>query len=235
MGSIIDDRGFNQGFVLTKSTHVRMSRRADWMINKMDLSKDADILEIGCGTGEIAFWIAEKTGKRVIGTDLCVPFIEGAKKNYVLDNLKYDVLDFNKIDHFKEQRFDYIIGNGILHHLYYHLDTALANLRLLLKEGGTIIFMEPNIYNPYCALIFNIPILRKKANLEPDEMAFSASFIKKKLAQAGFASTKVEYLDFLLPGIPDVLIKPSIQIGNIIEKIPVVKMTAQSIFIESKK
>jgi SAM-dependent methyltransferase len=235
MGSIKDDRGFNQGFVLTNSTEVRMKRRADWILERMDLSKDVDILEIGCGTGEISYWIAEKSGKRVLGTDLCVPFIEDAKKKYVLNNLSYDVLDFNKIEHFQNRRFDYIIGNGILHHLYYNLDTALINMRNLLKEGGSIIFMEPNIYNPYCALIFNIPALRKSAHLEPDEMAFSAGFITKKLKNAKFSSVKVDYLDFLLPGIPDAMIKPSIVIGNVLEKIPGLKMVSQSIFIVATK
>jgi 2-polyprenyl-3-methyl-5-hydroxy-6-metoxy-1,4-benzoquinol methylase len=235
MSSIKDDRGFNQGFTLTKATEIRMQRRADWMMNRMSAGKDADILEIGCGTGEIAYWIAEQSGKRVLGTDLCVPFIEDAKKKYVLPNLQYDVLNFNQLEDFKDRRFDYIIGNGILHHLYYHLDEALVNLRLLLKDGGSIIFMEPNIYNPYCALIFNIPVLRKKASLEPDEMAFSASFIQKKLKKAGFSTAEVDYLDFLLPGIPEFMIKPSIAVGSVVEKIPVLNKISQSIFIVAKK
>jgi 2-polyprenyl-3-methyl-5-hydroxy-6-metoxy-1,4-benzoquinol methylase len=227
--NIKDDRGFNQGFKLVKSTEVRMRRRADWMIADMVADTNKSVLEIGCGTGEVSFWIAEKTGMQVLATDLCVPFIEQAKKNLQLPNLQFEVLDFNKPEQVKNRTFDYIIGNGILHHLYFHLDDALLTLKSLLKKDGKIIFMEPNIYNPYCAVIFNYA--RKWAKLEPDEMAFSKPFIIHKLTEAGFTKSKVEYKDFLLPGIPEALIKPSIIIGYAVEKIPLLKCVSQSIYI----
>lgn len=235
MASIIDDRGFNQGFELVKSTEVRMRRRADWMTAAMQNDKAKCVLEIGCGTGEVSFWIAEKTKHRVLGTDLCVPFIENAKKNLVLPNLQFEVLDFNNPTQIKGRKFDYIIGNGILHHLYYHLDSALVTLQNLLDDGGKIIFMEPNIYNPYVYCIFSFPFLRKLTHLEPDEMAFSKSFITKKLQQADYKNIKVEYKDFLLPGIPDFLITPSVVIGDVLEKIPLIKNVSQSIFISAEK
>lgn len=227
--NIKDDRGFNQGFKLVKSTEVRMRRRADWMIADMIVDPQKQVLEIGCGTGEVSFWIAQKTGMQVLATDLCVPFIDQAKKNLQLPNLQFEVLDFNKPEQVKGRTFDFIIGNGILHHLYHHLDDALITLKNLLKKNGKIIFMEPNIYNPYCAVIFNFA--RKWAHLEPEEMAFSKSFITQKLKSAGFTNIKVEYKDFLLPGIPEALVKPSIIIGDVVEKIPLLKCVSQSIYI----
>lgn len=229
MASIKDDRGFNQGFELVKSTEVRMRRRADWFLSEMDAASPKNVLEIGCGTGEVSFWIAEKSKHRVLGTDLCVPFIEEAEKKFHLPNLSFEVLDFNQPEQIHGRKFDYIIGNGILHHLYYHLDDALITLRNLLSENGKIIFMEPNIYNPYCAFIFNYA--RNRAHLEPDEMAFSKTFITEKLSKAGYKNIQVTYKDFLLPGIPSFLIAPSIAIGNVLEEIPVVKMVSQSLFI----
>ncbi len=228
-----DDRGYNQGWADSYSTRVRAERRCDALIASMQVEPGRNILEIGCGTGDIAFMLAQKTNMQVLGTDLCVPFIEEAKKEFIHPTLRYDILDFNKIDEFKENRFDYIVGNGILHHLYYHLDEALVNLRLLLKPGGKIIFWEPNLYNPYIYLIFSFQGLRKKAALEPDEMAFSKPFIEAKLKKAGFSEIQVSYRDFLLPGIPDALIKPSVVIGNVLEKIPLINKVSQSIFIEA--
>ena len=175
MASIKDDRGYNQGFRMVKSTEVRMRRRADLILSEMHSAEGKSVLEIGCGTGEVAFWMAEKTVANVLGTDFCVPFIEEAKKNFHLENLRYEVLDFNNADHFKGEKFDYIVGNGILHHLYHHIEKALHNMRSLLKDNGKIIFLEPNYHNPYVFMIFSHPLLRKKANLEPDEMAFSKS------------------------------------------------------------
>ena len=230
-----DDRGFNQGYELVKSTEIRLRRRAKWMIDEMSTTSPKTILEIGCGRGEVSYWIAQQTPHYVLGTDLCVPFIDGAKKDFILPNLAYEVLDFNKPEHIQNRKFDYIIGNGILHHLYYHLPAALTTLRSLLNDAGKIIFMEPNIYNPFCTLIFKVPYLRVKAHLEPDEMAFSKGFITSELEKVGFVNIDVTYKDFLLPGIPEAAISPSIAIGNVLEKIPLVKMVSQSIFIVAQR
>lgn len=233
MKSITDDKGYNQVWADSRSTRIRAERRCDYMIAQMRGDSSGSVMEIGCGTGKNSFLLAQKTGMKVLGTDICVPFIEDARKNYSLPNLQFDVLDFNKADQFKGQKFNYIIGNGILHHLYYHLDEAIANIRKLLADNGRIIFLEPNIYNPYCAVIFNVA--RKWAKLEPDEMAFSKSFISKKLKDGNFKNIKVEYKDFLLPGIPEVLIQPSIVAGDILEKIPLLKRVSQSIYITAEK
>ncbi|MCW5908707.1 MAG: class I SAM-dependent methyltransferase [Chitinophagales bacterium] len=233
MASIKDDRGFNQGFELVKSTEVRMRRRAEWMASEMQQHENATLLEIGCGTGEVSYWLAQQTKAQVLGTDLCVPFIEDARKKFVLPNLQYEVLDFNNPEQVKGRKFDYIVGNGILHHLYYKLPAALTTLHELLHQNGKIVFLEPNIYNPYCAVIFNIA--RNWANLEPDEMAFSKSYITRLLKGAGFGNIQVDYKDFLLPGIPDFLIQPSITVGDVLEKIPVVNKVSQSLFIRAEK
>jgi 2-polyprenyl-3-methyl-5-hydroxy-6-metoxy-1,4-benzoquinol methylase len=235
MAHIKDDRGFNQIWKESKSTLVRKKRRADWFQNEMNSDFSQLVLEIGCGTGEVSYWIAENTKLNVLGTDLCVPFIAEANSKYQLPNLNFEVLDFNNPDQVKDRKFDYIIGNGILHHLYYNLPAALLTIKNLLTENGKMIFMEPNVYNPYCAMIFNVPFLRKMTNLEPDEMAFSKQFIIQKLREVGFNKIKVDYKDFLLPGVPEFMIKPSIVIGDILEKLPIVNKISQSIFIVAEK
>jgi 2-polyprenyl-3-methyl-5-hydroxy-6-metoxy-1,4-benzoquinol methylase len=232
MASIKDDRGYNQGFKLVQSTVVRMQRRTDLILSEMNPAPNRTVLEIGCGTGEVSYWLASKSPLNILGTDICVPFIETAQKKYQRENLKFEVLDFNSPDQINGRRFDYIIGNGILHHLYYNLDQALVTIRGLLNRGGKMIFMEPNIYNPYCAIIFNFT--RQLASLEPDEMAFSRRYISKKLKEAGYSMVSVSYRDFLVPGVPSFMIKPSIFIGDLIERMPLVNALAQSLFIVAR-
>jgi hypothetical protein len=69
--------------------------------------------------------------------------------------------------------------------------------------------------------------------LEPDEMAFSKRHVSRLLATAGYQNIQVEYKDFLLPGIPDVFIAPSIAVGAVVERIPLLRMLSQSIFISA--
>ncbi|RYY56472.1 MAG: class I SAM-dependent methyltransferase [Chitinophagaceae bacterium] len=228
--SIVDDRGYNQGFRETPALRKRMERRAQWMIDLMDRDENKKVLEIGCGTGFVSWYIARQTGMQVTGSDLCVPFIEEARIKYPLSNLVYDTIDFNTEASGINDQYDYIIGNGILHHLYYNLDAVLQSFRKLLRPEGRIIFMEPNIYNPYVAAIFKVAPMRKWAKLEPDEMAFSRSFINAKLKSAGFRNIDTRYKDFLLPGVTSFLIRPSIVVGNLLEKTPL-KVISQSILI----
>ncbi len=235
MGSVKDDRGYNQGFRPSLTLEIRTERRCEYLIQQMDKQEIASILEIGCGTGEMSFLLARKTKMNVLGTDLCLPFIEDAKSKYQLPNLKFRILDFNCPD-LGDQKFDYIVGNGILHHLYNNLDMALQNIKALLKENGKIIFLEPNLLNPYCFLIFNsLPIFRKMANLEPNEMAFTKKFIKSLLNRLGYTEIKVEYRDFLLPNTPSFLVNSIIKLGSLFEKTPILKYSSQSIFISAKK
>jgi 2-polyprenyl-3-methyl-5-hydroxy-6-metoxy-1,4-benzoquinol methylase len=234
MTSISDDRGYNQGFQLVESTRVRMKRRADWIGAELSVTEDSSVLEIGCGTGEIAYWIAEKVPALVLGTDVCAPFITKAQSKYKLPNLQYSDLDIESLNE-SENTYDAIIGNGILHHLYPTLEESLSKFRKLLKPNGKLVFLEPNYYNPYVYAIFTNRYLRVKAKLEPDEMAFTKPYIKHMLERLQFTDVEVDFKDFLLPGIPKVLIGPSIYIGNFLEKIPFLNMTAQSLFIRSHK
>ncbi len=241
MSDIKDERGFNQIFENTLAAKIRKERRCDYMINQMDvknLTNQSNILEIGCGTGDALKYISDITGANCLGIDLSQKFIDISNKNYKGQNLSFEVADFNNSKSFKGEmeygKFDYVIGNGILHHLYFNIDNSLINLNKLLKPGGKIIFIEPNIYNPYVALIFKIPYLRVKTFLEPDEMAFSAHFIKEKLKKAKFSSSSTEIKDFLLPNIPEKLIKTVIKIGSILEKTPFTYI-AQSVFITATK
>lgn len=236
MASIQDDRGYNQAFKPSNALKIRYERRSRLIMSEMNINLSGDILEIGCGQGEMSHFIAEHSKMNVLGTDLCMPFIEEANNRYSLPNLTFDILDFNYPEKLQGKKFDYIVGNGILHHLYNQIDETFANLKNLLKDGGKIIFIEPNLVNPYCFVIFGTTkYFRNLAKLEPDEKAFTKCFLRKKLKNAGYKNLKISNVDFLLPIIPDFLIKPSIVIGNVAEKTPLLKLMSQSVFICAEK
>ncbi len=236
MASIQDDRGYNQGFKPSPALKVRTERRCQYILDKSNLKEGGRVLEIGCGTGEISALLASKGNVEVVGTDICKPFIEEARKQFKHPKLSYDVFDFNSTNESEFSRigkFDSIVGNGILHHLYYNLDASLQRFKQLCKPNGRIVFLEPNLLNPYCFLIFSFAPLRKRAKLEPDEMAFTRRFIAKKLKDNGFSDVVVEYRDFLLPNTPTSLINAVIATGDCLEKLPGPDRFAQSLFISA--
>jgi SAM-dependent methyltransferase len=237
VSSIADDRGYNQGFVPTKALEVRSSRRCQRMVAEMVLPRPHRILELGCGTGHISKLLAMNAGTDVLGTDLCRDFIEQARRDHLAPNLSFEVLDVRSPDLSERlgRQFDYIVGNGILHHLYEDLDRVLPGLKDLLAPGGKLIFWEPNLYNPYVFLIFKIGLLRRMTRLEPQEMAFTKEWISRKLADSGFSHFRVEYSDFLLPNTPYRLIQYVIRAGDILERMPLINRWAQSLFISARK
>jgi len=238
--NIKDNRGYNQVWRKSRAMKIRTARRSNRIISEMDTDRDIDILEIGCGTGEMSLSIAKQMGRsKVLGTDLCRHFIDSAQKKYKLKNLDFKLLNFNNDQEIKRlignKKFDYVVGNGILHHLFDNIDTVTKQFNKLLKVNGKILFWEPNIFNPYCFLIFKIKYLRKLTSLEPGEMAFSKKYINKILLTNGFGQIKVTYEDFLLPNTPDTLINFSIKAGKLMEKIPLANHLSQSIFISARK
>jgi len=237
MASIQDENGINQGFKPTEALDIRTFRRAKEIVDILDKdSEDLTIVELGCGTGALSWEMAHLLNGKVIGIDISLKFISEAERKFKKDNLQYRVLDAGSKSLVSDfGKVDAIVGNGILHHLYYKLDASLEGFSESLKPGGKIIFWEPNVFNPYVFFIFKIPLLRKFAKLDPDEMAFSKMYISRKLGDSGFEEIRVDCKDFLLPNTPKFLISSLIFIGKILEKYFLTRWLSQSLFISARK
>jgi SAM-dependent methyltransferase len=234
MASIVDDRGYNQGFEWTPTQEARIERRARAILDEVELRAGDRVMEIGCGTGELAHLIADGTTASVLGVDLCQPFVDQANERFASDRLRFVQADVSTHEGFERvggSGFTAVVGNGILHHLYYTIDDALAGMRRLLAPGGRLVFWEPNVFNPYVFAIFKLAPLRKLAKLEPDEMAFSPMWITKHLHAAGFVDVEVSYRDFLVPIVPARLVGVVSRVGDVVEQIPGLKRLAQSLFV----
>jgi SAM-dependent methyltransferase len=233
--SIVDDRGFNQGFSWNPTQEVRMRRRAEAILEALPAGPQK-VLEWGCGTGELAHFLSNGSSK-VTGADLCAPFIEQATKNFGRQNLTFVETNLATEDGRAKlgRDWDAIVGNGILHHLYHHIDEALVSMRSMLRPGGRFVFWEPNLFNPYVFATFSFAPLRKLTRLEPDEMAFTPKWIEGHLRTAGFSAIDVSYRDFLVPNLPFSLVPLVTGAGAVVEKLPVVRRLAQSLFITATR
>jgi SAM-dependent methyltransferase len=105
----------------------------------------AKILEVGCGTGQMTNFLGMKSGRTCIGSDICLNSLRlatGFRDRFAISNSHF--VQMNLFDpFFKEQSFDFIISNGVLHHTG---DARLAfqSIARLLKPGGYIII---GLYN----------------------------------------------------------------------------------------
>ncbi len=238
MTSLVDEQGFNQGYALTKAQQRRLGRRTEAMLAAMGapFARPVRILELGCGTGEVAFQLAQAPNTEVLGLDRSARFMEQAAAAHVAPNLRFLAADIvGDLPAFPDESYDFIVGNGVLHHVQGDFDRVLPNLKRLLKPGGKLVFWEPNYLNPFIYLIFTFPWLRRRAQLEPGEMAFSPREIRRRLDSLGMARTTVQTRDFLLPNTPDWLIGTAVSLGHGLERLPGLRAWAQSLFLVATK
>ena len=108
---------------------------------------ELDVLVAGCGTWQAAKFALCHPAARVVAIDISptsLEHTEALKQKYDLANLetrKLAVEDVGKLD----QRFDFIVSTGVLHHLV-DPDAGLRALRSALSADGVMYLM---LYAPY--------------------------------------------------------------------------------------
>lgn len=105
--------------------------------------KDKVVLELGCGFNSIAKRIAAQASE-VHAIDISDIAINRLKEETMPPNLYYRLMNAENLE-FESEKFDFIYGSGILHHL--HLDKALSSITRVLKKNGRAVFWEPLGHN----------------------------------------------------------------------------------------
>lgn len=95
--------------------------------------KNERILDVGCGTGQLAQQISE-AGAFVLGTDASAEMINGAKQNY--PSLDFEVVDATKLPYREE--FDAVFSNATFHWIENQRG-LLAGIHKSLKSGGRLV------------------------------------------------------------------------------------------------
>jgi len=110
--------------------------------------KNKKILDIGCGSGTIDFYLAEN-GSQVLGIDISEKAIEKCKESSRIlkleRNAKFEVINFPKDS--VNQKFDMIICAEVLEHLKKDR-LALEKIKNMLKPKGIVIISVPSVNAP---------------------------------------------------------------------------------------
>ncbi len=101
---------------------------------------NANVLEVGCGTGQLSNYLAATTVSRVYGADMAVASLQlghdFARRNGI-EGVRFVQTNLF-MPPFRPESMDVVISNGVLHHTY---DTkkAFVSVSRLVKPGGHII------------------------------------------------------------------------------------------------
>jgi SAM-dependent methyltransferase len=190
-----------------------------------------EVLELGCGTGLFTREFA-RTGALITALDVSPDLLALTRKEVTAPNVVFVEGDACAMA-FTDEKFDCVVGSSVLHHL--DIAGALRECHRVLKTGGTIAFTEPNMLNPQIALEKNVPWLKKKLGDSPDETAFFKWGIARRLAEAGFRQIRVVPFDFLHPAIPGAALGLAGPFCGFLEKIPLLREIAGSLYIRALK
>jgi ubiquinone/menaquinone biosynthesis C-methylase UbiE len=99
------------------------------------------VLDVGCGSGTTAFQIAERYGARVTGIDISEVMISQAQKGTEQLDIK-DLVEFRVADvfslPFEDESFTTVIFQSVLIALDKNIESAMAEMRRVLTQGGII-------------------------------------------------------------------------------------------------
>jgi SAM-dependent methyltransferase len=91
------------------------------------------VLEVGCGWGELAEWIARETGAEVVAIDLSPRMVALASER----GIDASVADVQQLP-FADSAFDVVVAAWMLYHVP-DLDRGLTEIARVLRPGGTFV------------------------------------------------------------------------------------------------
>jgi SAM-dependent methyltransferase len=205
----------------------RLERRAQIIASVTP--KNASVLELGCGAGALTLRLLRLAPElRLSACDISPVALKAARERCArfpnVSFIESDILNLPQLE-----KFDAVIGNGILHHL--PLLDAIGVIRSLLKPGGTIAFFEPNLLNPHVAVEKTIRPIGSWLGNSEDEQAFSRFEVAKALKDSRFLSVHVAPIDFLHPRTPAFALPMAARVGTYLERTPLVREFAGSLYV----
>jgi ubiquinone/menaquinone biosynthesis C-methylase UbiE len=112
-----------------------------WIFSKLQLQGNEQILELGCGTGQL--WLENHRQIpptcSIILSDFSQEMVRSAKEHLKSLNLKmkFKVIDAESIP-YEDETFDLVLGCHMLYHVP-NIKRALESIRRVLKSGGFFI------------------------------------------------------------------------------------------------
>lgn len=215
-------------------TTVAMYREYDEIIRSV--CRDKMVLDYGCGTGLLSGTLCEM-GADVTGIDISEEAIRQATERLIemgfKDHSRFKVMDAEHLA-FPDETFDVVCGSAILHHL--NLESALLELKRVLKPEGIAIFTEPMGHNPLINLYRKMtPHLRT-----PDEHPILMKDLRWMKSQ--YPGMKIQWYSLFTPlvaifpsSVQSILLPPVEWLDRITFKLPFMRPLAWLIIIKLAK
>ena len=148
--------------------HQRYFNDAHWrhityrLVTGLDASKPMTVLDIGSGSGNTIFPLADALPlARIVASDISPQLLRilmrEVRARRLEDRVSAYCFDLHR-DFFAPESFDHIIGGAILHHMMDPME-ALRNVAKCVKPGGMVALAEPmEIGGHLMAAVYHMPL-----------------------------------------------------------------------------
>ncbi len=100
-----------------------------------------DALDLGCGMGTVAAFLAETFGMSVCGADADPDQVELARRRHGgNERLRFEVEDASRLT-FPAASFDLVVAEGVFHHIP-NWEAAAREVARVLRPGGYLIWLD---------------------------------------------------------------------------------------------
>ncbi len=146
-----------------KNKHfVRRLKNIHILVN--DLIENANILDIGCGTGEITSSIHERFGCNAIGIDISPKMIEHCKLKYENERLHFEEGNILNLKYRSEQ-FNLVVSLSVVEWIEDY-EKAITEVSRVLKCNGQWIVSLPNWASPFRKMEFIVRSFQKNSSFK---------------------------------------------------------------------
>ena len=112
---------------------------------QLKIIEDSNVLELGCGSGGYAIYVAERTACRITGLDLNAQAIRNANRlartRDMLPQVRFLRADLTKKLPYDHNTFDAIFANDVLCHVP-NRPILLTEIFRILKPGGRMLYSD---------------------------------------------------------------------------------------------
>ena len=114
------------------------------IIDSVDDWTDLNVLDIGCGEGDLATMISFAGAKNVHAIDYSVEAINISNKRINIDNIEFECMDGNDV----KEKYDVIVMAGVLEHVNDPFAMLSRLMKYNLNRHGVLISASPSFLNP---------------------------------------------------------------------------------------
>jgi cyclopropane fatty-acyl-phospholipid synthase-like methyltransferase len=121
-----------------RSHQQALLRSNERLVRGLDLGRDSHVLDVGCGIGGLAVWLARRFGCHVTGITVCRPHVAEAaavaREAGVADRCEFLEMDMDGLD-LPSRRFDLVVNQDTLCHAA-DKQNFLASVGRLVQPAG---------------------------------------------------------------------------------------------------